>query len=129
MPAPPELETLERTLKALLTEVLSLISALPDPLRLPERNQTLWKDATAACGRFVTLASELDVSRAEARASGVDQVRPVHRVSLEDTEEEQLLHRLDDMAEQLGERLAEIYSDEAVVIVHRDLQEAHKPTA
>ena len=38
-------------------------------------------------------------------------------------------HRSVAIAEQLGERLAGIYSDEAVVVMHRDMQETHKPTA
>jgi len=83
-----EISRIERTLKAILSEVMSLIRFLPDPLRLPEVSDPVWKQAVAACGRTVTVASEYDVSLAEAEEAGVMSIKPVHRVSLADTEEE-----------------------------------------
>ena len=99
------LTLLERTLRALLTEALAFLQSLPDSLRLSEQNSLLWHQAVAACGHAVTLAAEYDVSLAEARESGVDQVRPVHRVSLEDTAEEKVLRRLSEQKEALDAAL------------------------
>jgi len=100
---PTELSLLIRTLKALLAEVLGVLRAMPEPLRLAEQADARWQKAVEACGRTVTVASEYDVSRAEAEESGVDKVMPVHRASLADTEEEKALRRLDDLADQLSE--------------------------
>ncbi len=100
---PESLNAVERTLKAILSEVLSLIRFLLDPLRLPEISEPVWQNAVAACGRTVTVASEYDVSVEEAEEAGVMQIKPVHRVSLADTDEEKQLRRLDDIAEQLKE--------------------------
>lgn len=96
-----ELNGLERSLKAVLSELLTLIRFLPDPLRLPEISDPAWQAAVAACGRTVTVASEYDVSQAEAEEAGVTKIKPVHRVSMADTEEEKQLRRLDDIAAQL----------------------------
>ena len=100
---PDELNTVDRALRAVLSEVLSLIRFLPDPLRLPEVSDPVWQEAVAACGRTVTVASEYDVSLAEAEEAGIIQIKPVHRVSLADTEEEKQQRRLDDIAAQLKE--------------------------
>jgi len=100
---PETLDRIERTLKAMLSEVLSLIRFLPDPLRLPEASEPVWQEAVAACGRTVTVASEYDVSVAEAEEAGVMKIKPVHRVSLADTEDERQLRRLDEIAAQLKE--------------------------
>ena len=99
---PPELAFLERALRALGLEILSLLRALPPLLREADPASGLWAQAVRACGRTVTLASEYDVSRKEAEDSGVDKVAPVHRVSLSDTEEEALLRKLDNMASALA---------------------------
>lgn len=96
-----EISRIERTLKAILSEVLSLIRFLPEALRLPEVSDPVWQQAVAACGRTVTVASEYDVSLAEAEEAGVMKIKPVHRVSLADTEEEKQLRRLDEIAAQL----------------------------
>ena len=106
--APPaELALLERTLRALCLEILSLLRSLPPLLREAEPSSDLWARAVRACGQVVTLASEYDVSRREAEDSGVDKVQPVHRVSLSDTEEEALLRRLDGMASGLASARAD----------------------
>ena len=97
------LVTLDRTLRFLASEALSLLRALPEPLRAEEPSLLLWQAAVNACGRVATLAAEERVSREEARASGIDQVKPVHRVSLADTEEEAMLRRLDETASRLAE--------------------------
>ena len=98
--------SLDRSLRLILSELVALLRFLPAELRDPETNDARWASAVSACGRAVTTASELDVSRAEAEESGLDRVMPVHRVSLEDTEEERLLRRLDEMEDQLAQDLA-----------------------
>ena len=100
---PEELPVLERALKAILAEAVSLIRFLPDPLRLPEISDPLWQQAVDACGRTVTVASEYDVALSESEEAGVLDVKPVHRVSLADTEEEKQQKRLEDIAAQLKE--------------------------
>ena len=100
---PPEaLPILERAFKALCLQALSLLSALPPLTRQAAPAAQLWEEAVKACGRAVTLGSEYDVRRQEAEDSGVDKVNPVHRVSLSDTEEEELLRQLDQMGAQLA---------------------------
>ena len=96
-----ELSLLETSLKSLLSNILSFLRAVPDSLRSSGENVSLWQQAVNACGRYITVASEYDTSVAEARESGLDSVRPVHRVSLADTEEEQLIRKLQDMNNQL----------------------------
>ena len=107
---PAELALTERTLKAMLLEALSLLRSLPAPLREADSATALWQEAVKACGRCVTLGAEYDVRRKEAEDSGVDKVAPVHRVSLSDTEEEQIMRSLgstaDELARLLGERAA-----------------------
>ena len=102
-----ELNGISRTLKAVLSEVLSLIRFLPDQLRLPEVSDPVWQQAVAACGRTVTVAAEYDVSVAEAEEAGVMKIKPVHRVSLADTEEEKQQRRLDEIAAQLADETAQ----------------------
>ena len=97
----PSVAGLESALRAVLSEVLCLMRALPSSLRLSADTSSLWQKAVNACGRYITVASELDTSAEEAHESGLDAVRPVHRVSLADTDEEQLLRRLQDMRAQL----------------------------
>ena len=104
---PAELALLDRTLRALLLEILALLRGLPAPLREAEAASALWQEAVKACGRAVTLGAELDVARKEAEESGVDKVAPVHRVSMSDTEEEELLRKLDTMAEELSRLIAD----------------------
>ena len=109
-----DLATLTRTLRALLIEILSLLRFLPSALRLSGASGEAWDRAVSACGSFVTLAAELDVSRAEAEVSGIDKVMPVHRESMADTEEEQLQRRLDNMADQVDReeaRRSEIFAE------------------
>ena len=107
------LRILVRAFSAVLSEALSLIRFLPDQLRLADVSDPVWQQLVDACGRTVTVASEYDVSRAEAEEAGILDVKPVHRVSLADTEEEKLGHRLDDIAAQLREeesRRASLFS-------------------
>ena len=97
----PAVAQLETALRAAVSEILALMRAVPASLRLSADTSSLWQNAVNACGRYITVASELDTSADEAHASGLDAVRPVHRVSLADTDEEQLARRLQDMRTQL----------------------------
>lgn len=104
---PEEFAVVERTMRAMLLEFLSLLRTLPVPLREADASTALWQEAVKACGRVVTLGSEYAVARKEAEESGVDKVAPVHRASLSDTEEEELLRRLDTMAGDLARLTAD----------------------
>ena len=95
------LVVLRRALCAVLSEVLALIRFLPEPLRLAGVSDPLWRQIVDACGRTVTVASEYAVSLAEAEEGGILNIKPVHRVSLADTEEEKAERRLEDIAAQL----------------------------
>ncbi|MCR4877061.1 MAG: hypothetical protein K5922_07810 [Clostridiales bacterium] len=97
-----ELTVLERTMRVLCLQILSLIQSLPPLMKEEALSSDLWKRAVQACGRTVTLGSEYDVRRKEAEESGIDRVQPVHRVSLSDTEEEELLRKLDTMLTELS---------------------------
>ena len=103
--APADFAILERVVKVILLNILSLLRTLPNSLREPDIGR-LWQEAVRACGRAVTVAAEYDVSRREAADSGIDKVAPVHRVSMADTEEEEQLRKLDRMAEDLAEAVA-----------------------
>ena len=94
---------LDRSLRAVLSEVIALIRFLPDPLRLAEISDPLWQQIVDACGRTVTVASEYDVSLAEAEEGGFLGIKPVHRVSMADTVEEKADQRLEDISVQLNE--------------------------
>ena len=95
------LRLIERTVKKLISLVLRYLRSVPSSLRLTPENAELWQKAVDACGRTVTVAAEYDLSSSEAHESGLDAVRPVHRVSMADTDEEQLIHRLEDIKAQL----------------------------
>ena len=99
-------ESLERVVRLVLAQTVSVIRALPPCLLPSEENLSRWKLAVSACGRAVTTASELDVSLQESKDSGLDRVMPVHRVSMADTEEEAMLRRLDDMENRLEHETA-----------------------
>ena len=92
---------IRRAFSAVLSQVVSLIRYMPDQLRLAEVSDPLWRRAVELCGKTVTVASEYDVSRKEAEESGVMDIKPVHRVSMADTEEEKAARRLEDIAAQL----------------------------
>lgn len=96
---------LETTLKKILSDILLFLRSVPDALRPSGENASLWQQAVNACGRYITVASEYDTSTAEARESGLDTVRPVHRASMADTDEEQLIRRLQDMNRQLEDEI------------------------
>ena len=100
---PESLLLFDRVFRAVLSELLNLIRHLPDQLRLAEVSDPLWKEAVDACGRTVTVASEYDVTLAETEESGIMKIKPVHRVSMSDTEEEKQQRRLGEIAEQLKE--------------------------
>ena len=105
-PDPKQLESLdvlEQTLKSLLKQLTSFLQSVPAALRYSDEAQQLWQKATDACGRYITVASEIDVTRTEIRESGLEGVRPVHRESMEDTEEEHLQQKLEQMSLQLEE--------------------------
>ena len=97
------LSDVRRAFSAVLSEVISTIRFLPDQMRLASVSDPLWKNVVDACGKTVTVASEYDVSKAEAEEAGVLDVRPVHRVSMADTEEEKAGRRLEDIDAQLKE--------------------------
>ena len=96
-----EFPVLDRALRAVISEVLSLIRFLPAPLRLASVSDPLWQQMVDACGRTVTVAAEYAVSHDEAEEGGFLGVKPVHRVSLADTFEEKADRRLEDIAAQL----------------------------
>ena len=98
-----KITVIDRALRAVLSEVLNLIRFLPDPLRLAELSDPLWKQVVDACGKTVTVASEYAVSLAEAEEGGFLDAKPVHRVSLADTVEEIADQRLKDISLQLKE--------------------------
>ena len=96
----------QRLLSELLQQLIRQLHSLPSSLIPSEEAETQWRDAVNACGRAVTTASEYDVLKAEADESGLSRVMPVHRSSLEDTDEEKMLRRLDDLAEKLDSQIA-----------------------
>ena len=98
-----ELPVVTRAFSAVLSEVLSVIRSMPDMLRLSEVSGPFWQQLVDACGRTITVSSEYDVSRAEAEEGGFLDIKPVHRVSMADTDEEKLERRLEDIAAQLKE--------------------------
>lgn len=100
---PEELPLLDRVFRAVLSEVTALIRFMPDQFRLAEVSDPLWKKVTDACGRTITVAAEYDVSVAETEEAGIMNIKPVHRVSLSDTEEEKQLRRLEEIGAQLKE--------------------------
>ncbi len=100
---PAVIDRTEKTLQLLIDNILRFLRSVPSSMRLSADFSALWQKAVNACGRYITVASEYDVSAAEAHDSGIDAVRPVHRVSMADTEEEQFLRRLQDMRLQLEE--------------------------
>ena len=102
---PDSLPLLNRVFRAVLSEILNIIRFMPDQLRLAEITDSLWKKVTEACGRTVTVAAEYEVSVSEAREAGIMDIKPVHRVSMNDTEEEKQLRRLDEMASQLKDEI------------------------
>ncbi len=94
-------DLVEKAVKSTLSVILSYMRSIPSTLRISPWNFSLWQQAVEACGRYITVAAEYDTSLAEAHESGLDSVRPVHRVSMADTEEEKLVRRLEDMKLQL----------------------------
>ena len=95
------LDMFDTMFRKILSMILRFVRSIPVSLRLTPESVSLWQNAVDACGRFITVASEYDVSVDEAHESGLDAVRPVHRVSLADTDEERLLRRIQDMKQQL----------------------------
>ena len=104
---PADIQILERALKAILLELLTLLRTLPVSLRSAGENADMWQQAVRVCGQAVTVASEYDVCRREADDAGIGKVMPVHRASMADTEEEEALRKLDDMSDQLSAVLEE----------------------
>lgn len=96
-----DLTLLDSALRSVLARILSFARSVPSALRPSGENASLWQQAVNACGRYITVSSEYETSAAEARESGLDSVRPVHRVSMADTEEEQLIRKLQQMEQQL----------------------------
>ena len=100
-----KMDLLEVTLRRMLIEITRLIRGLPDALRLPEVSDPLWQKAVDACGRAVTVASEYDVMMKESEEAGILSLKPVHRVTLADTEEEKQQKHLSDLEKQLNDEL------------------------
>jgi len=92
-----EISLLDRTAGKLVSAFLRFFRTIPSHLRFPDENSAAWEQAVNACGRYITVISEYDISSSEAHESGLDAVRPVHRVSMADTDEEQLLRRLEEI--------------------------------
>lgn len=95
-----ETDLVEKVLQDIIRRILLFMRSVPSSMRLSSENAALWQNAVNACGRYITVASEYEVSFAEAHDSGLDTVRPVHRASMADTDEEQLIRRLQDMLTQ-----------------------------
>ena len=93
---------LQEAVRTVLHECISLVQSVPQPLRYSEEMESSWKKAVDTCGRFITVASEYDVARKDMDDSGLGNVRPVHRDSLDDTEEEILVARVGQMADQMN---------------------------
>ena len=93
---------LQDAVRTVLHECISLVQSVPQPLRYSEEMESSWKKAVDTCGRFITVASEYDVARKDMEESGLGNVRPVHRDSLDDTEEEILVARVGQMADQMN---------------------------
>lgn len=96
-------DLLQRTLRELLSRILAFMKCIPASLRMSPESVTLWQQAVEACGRTVTIAAEYNTARSEAKENGLDSVRPVHRDSLADTDEERLIRRIEDMKAQLDD--------------------------
>lgn len=79
---------LRRVLKQILTHVCAFVRYLPDALRLSGRAMSDWSALVSLCGQCVTLGSAWDVAVRSAEEAGLDKIKPVHRSSLADTEEE-----------------------------------------
>ena len=95
------LTALERSVRNLLKQITEFLASVPSALIFSDETEALWKKATDACGRYITVAAEYDVTREEIRESGLENVRPVHRDSLADTDEEQLQNRILRIGEQM----------------------------
>ena len=117
-----DLATLDAALRAVLSRVLSFLRGVPSAFRPSGENASRWQQAVKAAGRYITVASEYDTSAAEAAESGLDSVRPVHRVSMADTEEEQLVRRLQEMKAQLESEAAALDAALASLGGYRALQ-------
>ena len=100
-----QLSTLVRILKQILTHVCAFVRFLPDCLRLNDRNSEDWAALVSACGQSVTIGSSWDVSMKSAVEAGLDKIKPVHRVSLADTEEEKAQRDLKDQKTKLDRSL------------------------
>ena len=92
---------IEKTILLLLNECMAFLQSIPSALRYSDEAQLLWQKATDACGRYITIAAEIDVTRTEIRESGLEGIKPVHRESLADTDEEHLQRKLEQMDLQL----------------------------
>ena len=90
-----------RALKNLLSETVSIFRSLPGTLGDSDENVTSWHRIADAFGRYITVASEYDVSHAEFEESGLSGIRPVHRDSMADTADEIQQRRIDDMKAQV----------------------------
>ena len=105
-PMDPTLQPrLERMLKWILSEAAALSRVIPGFFTSSPEREAAWRQAVDACGRTVTVAAEGAVSRMEAEESGIMDIKPVHRVSLADTEEEKAARRLEEIDLQLKEEL------------------------
>jgi len=93
--------SIKEALISVLRECSAVIRSIPKPLRYSKEMEESWLKAVDSCGQYITVASEYDVAREDMEKSGLGEIRPVHRDSLADTEEELLVARLGQMAEQV----------------------------
>ncbi len=93
--------TLGRILKQILTHICAFVRFLPDTLRSHARNSEEWSLLVNLCGQCVTIGSAWDVSMKSALEAGLDKVKPVHRASMADTEEEKAQRDLKSKEQQL----------------------------
>lgn len=100
-----QLTTLQRILKQFLTHLCAFVRFLPDILRSSTVNSEVWSRLVSLCGQCVTLGSAWDVAMKSAREAGLDKVRPVHRISMDDTEEEKAQKELKDKEDRLAQAL------------------------
>ncbi len=92
---------IKESILTVLRECIAVIRSVPQSLRYSVEMEESWKKAVDSCGRYITVASEYDVAREDLDASGLGNIHPVHRDSMDDTEEELLVARLNQMAEQV----------------------------
>ena len=93
---------IKKALLAVLRECACVIRSVPLSLRYSPEMEASWKKAVDTCGRYITVAAEYDTAKEDLDESGIGKIHPVHRDSLDDTEEEMMVARLEQMADQVN---------------------------